>query len=163
MPAGGSPRAPTAGVPFAPIAVKPAVPVTGFADLGDGRLALVGPRGVAVTDGPLTRHRNDTHHGNRLHRARPDARRPDVAEFDRNSGNWLERLVFNNRLTMVSSAVVTAVLGFAAATRLVLNASFEKMIPQSQPNIKNYLPIRRSCAASATRCASLSRTPTATS
>ena len=30
-------------------------------------------------------------------------------------------------------------LGYFAATKLVLNASFEKMIPQSQPYIKNYL------------------------
>ena len=55
-------------------------------------------------------------------------------------------------------------LGYVAATRLTLNASFEKMIPQSQPYIKNYLDAtRRTCAASATRCASSSRTPTATS
>jgi uncharacterized protein len=48
--------------------------------------------------------------------------------------------VFNNRAVMVAvCAIVTLVLGYAAATRLVLNASFEKMIPQSQPYIKNYL------------------------
>src|SRR4029434_7522733 len=64
----------------------------------------------------------------------------DLAEFDARSGNLLERLVFNNRLAMVVlCAIVTVVLGYAAATRLVLNASFEKMIPQSQPYIQNYL------------------------
>jgi len=63
-----------------------------------------------------------------------------MAEFDRRSGNLLERLVFNNRLlVMVTCAIITVVLGYAAATRLVLNASFERMIPQSQPYIKNYL------------------------
>jgi predicted RND superfamily exporter protein len=63
-----------------------------------------------------------------------------LAEFDLRSGNLLERLVFNNRLAMVVvCALVTLVLGYAAATKLVLNASFEKMIPQSQPYIKNYL------------------------
>src|SRR5215471_13554816 len=63
-----------------------------------------------------------------------------MAEFDRRSGNLLERLVFNNRLlVMVACAIITVVLGYAAATRLVLNASFERMIPQSQPYIKNYL------------------------
>jgi len=63
-----------------------------------------------------------------------------LAEFDRKSGNVLERLVFNNRLAVViACAVITLVLGFVAATRLVLNASFEKMIPQSQSYIKNYL------------------------
>jgi predicted RND superfamily exporter protein len=64
----------------------------------------------------------------------------DLGAFDRNSGNFLERLVFNNRAAMVAvCAIVTLVLGYAAATRLVLNASFEKMIPQSQPYIQNYL------------------------
>ena len=64
----------------------------------------------------------------------------ELSEFDRNSGNLLERLVFNNRLVMLTvCAVITVVLGYFGATRLVLNASFEKMIPQSQPYIKNYL------------------------
>src|SRR5262245_43716119 len=64
----------------------------------------------------------------------------DLADFDRRSGNLLERLVFNNRLpVLVACAVITLVLGWFAATKLVLNASFEKMIPQSQPYIQNYL------------------------
>jgi len=63
-----------------------------------------------------------------------------LSEFDRRSGNALERLVFNNRLAMiVVCAIVTVVLGYVASTRLALNASFEKMIPQSQPYIRNYL------------------------
>ena len=67
-----------------------------------------------------------------------------LAEFDRNSGNALERLVFNNRLAMVIVCVIaTLTLGYFAATRLVLNASFEKMIPQSQPYIKNYLTYQK--------------------
>jgi uncharacterized protein len=72
------------------------------------------------------------------HDAMPVVR--SLSEFDRRSGNALERLVFNNRLAMiVVCAIVTIVLGYVAATKLVLNASFEKMIPQSQPYIKNYL------------------------
>ncbi|HEV8500511.1 MAG TPA: MMPL family transporter [Casimicrobiaceae bacterium] len=68
----------------------------------------------------------------------------DIADFDRNSGNWLERLVFNHRLAMVViCGVLTVVLGFAAETRLVLNASFERMIPQSQPYIRNYLTYQK--------------------
>ena len=64
----------------------------------------------------------------------------NLADFDRNSGNALERLVFNNRLAMVIvCALVTVALAYVAATRLTLNASFEKMIPQSQSYIKNYL------------------------
>ncbi|MBA5637862.1 MMPL family transporter [Duganella sp. LX20W] len=64
----------------------------------------------------------------------------DLAHFDQRSGNLLERLVFNNRLWMiVLCTVVTVVLGALAATRLHLNASFEKMLPQGQPYIQNYL------------------------
>jgi predicted RND superfamily exporter protein len=64
----------------------------------------------------------------------------DLAQFDPNSGSRLERLIFNNRLAVVAvCAVVTVVLAIVAATRLTLNASFERMIPQSQPYIKNYL------------------------
>ena len=67
-----------------------------------------------------------------------------LADFDQSSGNLLERLVFNNRLAMVIiCGIITVVLGYIAATRLVLNASFEKMIPQSQPYIKNYLTYQK--------------------
>jgi predicted RND superfamily exporter protein len=67
-----------------------------------------------------------------------------LEEFDPRSGNRLERLVFNNRLLMVVvCAILTVVLGYLAATRLVLNASFEKMIPPSQPYIKNYLTYQK--------------------
>ena len=68
----------------------------------------------------------------------------ELADFDQRSGNVVERLVFNNRLlVIVACAIVTAVLGYVAATKLVLNASFEKTIPQSQPYIKNYLAYQK--------------------
>jgi hypothetical protein len=87
-----------------------------------------------------------------------------VAEFDRSSGNLLERLVFNNRLAIVAvCALLTVALGYFAATRLVLNASFEKMIPQSQSYIQNYLTYQKDLRGWATRFASSSRTKTATS
>jgi uncharacterized protein len=64
----------------------------------------------------------------------------DVRDFDCRGGNLLERVVFNNRLAVVAvCAILTAMLGYFAATRLVLNASFERMIPQGQPSIRNYL------------------------
>jgi hypothetical protein len=76
--------------------------------------------------------------------AMPDAQvdaMPVVArleDFDQRSGSLLERLIFNNRLLLVLACVVlTAVLGWAAA-RLDINASFEKMMPQSHAFIKNY-------------------------
>ncbi|MBP5997344.1 MAG: RND family transporter [Azonexus sp.] len=66
-----------------------------------------------------------------------------LTDFNPNSGTALERAIFNNRLTVVIACVlVTLVLLFGAATRLTLNASFEKMIPQGQPYIKNYLDNR---------------------
>jgi predicted RND superfamily exporter protein len=64
----------------------------------------------------------------------------DVALFNPRSGNWLERLVFNHRAALVALCVLaTLALGWLAATRLSLNASFEKMLPQGQPYIQNYL------------------------
>jgi predicted RND superfamily exporter protein len=64
----------------------------------------------------------------------------DIAQFDRDSGNWLERLVFNRRLALiVACAIATVVLGYLAFSKLVLNASFERMLPQNHPYIQNYL------------------------
>jgi predicted RND superfamily exporter protein len=64
----------------------------------------------------------------------------ELAQFDQNSGSLLERMVFNNRLALVLvCALVTLVLAYLGATRLALNASFEKMLPQSHPYIQNYL------------------------
>ncbi|MBK5356561.1 RND family transporter [Pseudomonas sp. TH41] len=69
----------------------------------------------------------------------------ELKGFDARSGNFLERLIFNNRLLVVLTClIVTVLLSYFAATRLTLNASFEKMIPQSQPYIKNYLENRQS-------------------
>lgn len=63
----------------------------------------------------------------------------DPKDFDNKSGNWLERLIFNNRKIMViACALVTIVLAYQAS-KLNLNASFEKMIPTNHPFIKNYL------------------------
>ena len=64
----------------------------------------------------------------------------DARDFDPQSGSVLERVIFNNRLAVViACALVTIILAYVGVTQLVLNASFEKMIPQSQPYIKNYL------------------------
>src|SRR5574338_3944 len=67
-----------------------------------------------------------------------------LSDFDRNSGNALERMIFNHRLAVVVlCAVVTVVLALVAASKLHVNASFESMLPQSQPYIKNYLENRK--------------------
>jgi len=63
----------------------------------------------------------------------------DLKDFDLKSGNRLERLIFNNRVLVMSACfVVTVVLGFMA-TRVSLNASYEKMLPTAHPYIQNYL------------------------
>ena len=78
------------------------------------------------------------------HAADADQAAPTALEhFDRNSGTWLERLVFNNRLAvLVVCALLTLVLGIVAGLKLTLNASFEKMIPSGHPYIQNYLEHR---------------------
>ena len=46
-----------------------------------------------------------------------------LADFDRNSGNALERLVFNHRRTvLVICAIVTVALALVAGARLVVRA-----------------------------------------
>ena len=67
----------------------------------------------------------------------------DLADFDRQSGSRLERLVFNNRIpVLVLCLVATLVLGFFAL-KLQVNASFERMIPASSPYIQNYFAYRK--------------------
>ncbi|MRR17351.1 MAG: RND family transporter [Deltaproteobacteria bacterium] len=63
----------------------------------------------------------------------------DLKDFDTRSGNLLERLVFNNRLAMICICVLIT-LGLAwQAQKIVVNASFDRMIPQNHPYIKNYM------------------------
>ena len=65
---------------------------------------------------------------------------PRLDDFDSGSGNRLERLIFNHRIIVVAAcAIATLVFTYCVATKLAFNASFEKMIPQSHPYIKNYL------------------------
>lgn len=66
-----------------------------------------------------------------------------LEQFDTRSGSPLERLIFNHRFAvMVACGLITLLLGFMAVTRLTLNASFEKMLPQGHPYIQNYLDNR---------------------
>ena len=63
---------------------------------------------------------------------------PRRENFDIRSGNVLERIIFNNRLLLVvACALLTVLLGYQAS-RLDINASFDKMMPQSHPFIQNY-------------------------
>ncbi|HBP0042016.1 RND family transporter [Pseudomonas aeruginosa] len=66
----------------------------------------------------------------------------DPRQFDRASGNWLEKLVFNHRgMVILLCALMTLLLGWSAL-KLPVNTSFEKMIPQSHPYIQNYFQHR---------------------
>ena len=61
-----------------------------------------------------------------------------LQDFDKQSGNLLERLLFNNRIIIIIiCAVLTVFLGYHAS-KLRLNASFERMIPTFHPYIANY-------------------------
>lgn len=63
----------------------------------------------------------------------------DLADFDCRSGSPIERLLFNNRLViLIACILITLAMGFQA-TKLHMNASFEKMIPTGHPYIANYL------------------------
>src|SRR5262245_24109510 len=66
----------------------------------------------------------------------------ELKDFDRNSGNRFERLIFNHRLLIVlACALVTLLLGLAS-TKLTLNAAFEETIPRNHPHIRNFLEHR---------------------
>ncbi len=63
----------------------------------------------------------------------------DLAEFDRNSGTAIERLVFNHRLVIIAlCALATIIFGWAVYTKLELQAGFEKMLPKNHPYVINY-------------------------
>lgn len=63
-------------------------------------------------------------------------------DFDEKTGNRIERLIFNYRAVIILIiALVSAVLGWQA-TRLVVNANFDRMIPTSHPYIQNFIDNR---------------------
>ena len=62
-----------------------------------------------------------------------------LEDFDTKSGSWPERLLFNHRPWVVALCLLlTMVLGWQAS-KLRLNASFEKTIPTAHAYIANYL------------------------
>ena len=63
----------------------------------------------------------------------------DPKDFDRRSGNLLERVIFNNRVLVLLVCLVATILLGAAATRIKVNANFERMIPHNSPYVQNYL------------------------
>lgn len=72
----------------------------------------------------------------------PMAVTTDLKDFDRTSGKWLERLIFNNRpWVMLSCLLLTAFFAYQLHG-LTVSASYEKMIPHGSSYIKNYLENR---------------------
>ncbi|MES2264325.1 MAG: MMPL family transporter [Pseudomonadota bacterium] len=67
----------------------------------------------------------------------------DLRDFDRSSGSWLERFIFNNRTVILLMCVAATVLLAVFASRLQVNANFERMIPVANPYIKNYLQYKK--------------------
>ncbi|WP_248282016.1 efflux RND transporter permease subunit [Parazoarcus communis] len=61
-----------------------------------------------------------------------------LADFDRQSGSLVERLLFNNRLLVIALCTLLTVLLGWQATRLQFNANYEKAIPAQHPYVLNY-------------------------
>ena len=59
--------------------------------------------------------------------------------FDRASGSWLERLLFNHRPIIIALCVLVTAAGAYNVPRLQINTSFESLIPTDHPFIINYL------------------------
>ncbi len=62
----------------------------------------------------------------------------DPADFNRNSGSLLERLLFNNRPVILLLCLLATVFFGYQTSFIRLNASFNQMIPSNQPFIANY-------------------------
>jgi predicted RND superfamily exporter protein len=63
----------------------------------------------------------------------------DIADFDRHSGSFLERLLFNHRPIILLVCLLATIFFGLEATRTKLNASYDKMIPTHQPFIVNFI------------------------
>jgi predicted RND superfamily exporter protein len=63
----------------------------------------------------------------------------DINDFDKSSGSFFERILFNNRLAFL--LICLAITGFLAinAFNVRVNADFNDTIPTHQPFIRNYL------------------------
>jgi predicted RND superfamily exporter protein len=63
----------------------------------------------------------------------------ELSQFDTRSGSLIERMLFNHRLLVVIACTLLTILLGWQATKLSINASFEKTIPTNHPYIANYL------------------------
>jgi predicted RND superfamily exporter protein len=63
----------------------------------------------------------------------------DIKDFDRTSGTFLERLLFNNRPVILLFCLLATIFFGFEAMQIRLNASYDKMIPTQQPYIVNFI------------------------
>ncbi len=62
-----------------------------------------------------------------------------IDDFDRNSGSWFERLLFNHRIVFLCiCGLITLLMGFKSLD-VPINADFDQTIPTHQSFIVNYL------------------------
>ncbi len=61
-----------------------------------------------------------------------------VADFNRHSGGLLERLVFNNRILVITACILATVALSFQASKITLQAAFEKMLPKDHPYVVAY-------------------------
>lgn len=66
----------------------------------------------------------------------------DPRDFDDRSGNIVERLIFNYRLPLMAICILLTAFFAIQMRELVVSASYDKMLPQSHPYIKNYIENR---------------------
>ncbi|SCZ20720.1 MULTISPECIES: RND family transporter [unclassified Pseudomonas] len=66
----------------------------------------------------------------------------DPALFNRLSGNFFERMIFNHRLLIIAFCVIATLLSAWQARNLTVTTSFDKMLPHSHPFIRNFLDNR---------------------
>jgi predicted RND superfamily exporter protein len=66
----------------------------------------------------------------------------DRNTFDKQSGNVLERLIFNNRAWVVLGCVLLTAFFAFQLRGLTVTASYDKMLPLSHPYIRNFLANR---------------------
>ena len=86
----------------------------------------------------------------------------NVEDFDHQSGSGLERILFNNRLlVLIACVLVTILLGFTAS-RIVINANYERMLPVKQPYIANYLKLKEQVSESGNAVRIVVETPEGT-
>ncbi|NPC55915.1 efflux RND transporter permease subunit [Caenimonas soli] len=62
----------------------------------------------------------------------------DAEDFDPKTGSLVERALFNHRAVVVFICLLLSILFGLQASKLTLNAGFEKMIPARHPFVQNY-------------------------